>query len=184
TRRVLDISTLPFAMEAISPAISPILSEGDASRLLLDKRRPGRRPAQTPEGFVEEHQLISNMQLDVARCRAVFMAQLGRPLNGWKSLAPHEKTLFAIFGLQFFLDDRPAAKALMDELNRSCRLKSRRDKGKFSVPVYALARTAFKRVIQSEGAKKWLHEHRYVRSGMVWLYAHDLRLTPPNWLWL
>jgi hypothetical protein len=43
--------------------------------------------------------------------------------------------------------------ALMDELNRSCRLKSRRDKGKFSVPVYALARTAFKRVIQSEGAK-------------------------------
>lgn len=184
TRRVLDISTLPFAMEAISPAISPILSEGDASRLLLDKRRPERRPAQTPEGFVEEHQLISNMQLDVARCRAVFMAQLGRPLNGWKSLAPHEKTLFAIFGLQFFLDDRPAAKALMDELNRSCRLKSRRDKGKFSVPVYALARTAFKRVIQSEGAKKWLHEHRYVRSGMVWLYAHDLRLTPPNWLWL
>jgi hypothetical protein len=80
----------------------PILSEGDASRLLLDKRRPERRPAQTPEGFVEEHQLISNMQLDVARCRAVFMAQLGRPLNGWKSLAPHEKTLFAIFGLQFF----------------------------------------------------------------------------------
>jgi intracellular multiplication protein IcmP len=59
---------------------------------LLDKRRPERRPAQTPEGFVEEHQLISNMQLDVARCRAVFMAQLGRPLNGWKSLAPHEKT--------------------------------------------------------------------------------------------
>jgi intracellular multiplication protein IcmP len=53
----------------------------------------------------------------------------------------------------------------MDELNRSCRLKSRRDKGKFSVPVYALARTAFKRVIQSEGAKKWLREHRYVRSG-------------------
>ena len=52
-----------------------------------------------------------------------------------------------------FPDDRPAAKALMDELNRSCRLKSRRDKGKFSVPVYALARTAFKRVIQSEGAK-------------------------------
>ncbi|MGK9012654.1 conjugal transfer protein TrbA, partial [Serratia marcescens] len=90
----------------------------------------------------------------------------------------------AIFGLQFFLDDRPAARQLMDALNRSCRIKSRRDKGKFSVPVYALARTAFKRVIQSEGAKQWLREHRYVRSGLVWLYAHDLRLTPPNWLWL
>lgn len=184
TRRVLNISTLPFAMEAISPAIAPILSEGDSARLLLDTRRPERRPAQTPEGFAEEHQLISNMQLDVARSRAIFMAQQGRQLTAWKSLAPHEKALFAIFGLQFFLDDRPAAKALMDDLNRSCRLKSRRDKGKFSLPVYALARPAFKRVIQSEGAKQWLREHRFVRSGLVWLYAHDLRLTPPNWLWL
>lgn len=184
TRRVLNISTLPFAMEAISPAIAPILNEGDSARLLLDKRCPERRPAQTPEGFAEEHQLISNMQLDVARCRTVFMAQQGPQLTSWKSLAPHEKALFAIFGLQFFLDDRPAAKALMDDLNRSCRLKSRRDKGKFSLPVYALARPAFKRVIQSEGAKQWLREHRFVRSGLVWLYAHDLRLTPPNWLWL
>jgi len=184
TRRVLNIRTLPFAMEAISPALAPILSEGDPARLLLDKRRPERRPAQTPEGFAEEHQLISNMQLDVARSRAAFVAQLGRPLTSWKSLAPHEKALFAIFGLQFFLDDRPAAKALMDALNRSCRLKSRRDKGKFSRPVYALARPAFSRVIRSEGAAKWLREHRYVSSGLVWLYAHDLRLTPPNWLWL
>lgn len=184
TRRVLNIRTLPFAMEAISPALAPILSEGDPARLLLDKRRPERRPAQTPEGFAQEHQLISNMQLDVAQTRATFVAQLGRPLTTWKSLAPHEKALFAIFGLQFFLDDRPAAKALMDALNRSCRLKSRRDKGKFSRPVYALARPAFSRVIRSEGAAKWLREHRYVSSGLVWLYAHDLRLTPPNWLWL
>ena len=184
TRRVLNISTLPFAMEAISPAIAPILSEGDASRLLLDKRRPERRPAQSPEDFAREHNLISNMQLDVALCRTVFMEQLGHELNGWKSLAPHEKALFAIFGLQLFLDDRPAARELMDALNRSCRIKSRRDKGKYSVPVYALARTAFRRVTQSEGAKLWLREHRYVRSGLVWLYAHDLRLTPPNWLWL
>ncbi|MEG5552362.1 conjugal transfer protein TrbA [Enterobacter wuhouensis] len=184
TRRVLNISTLPFAMEAISPAIAPVLSEGEADRLLLDKRRPERRPAQSPEGFAEEHKLISNMQLDVALSRKVFMAQLGRELNGWKSLSPHEKALFSIFGLQFFLDDRSAARELMDALNRSCRLKSRRDKGKYSVPVYALARNAFRRVIQSDGAKQWLREHRYVRSGLVWLYAHDLRLTPPNWLWL
>lgn len=184
TRRVLNIRTLPFAMEAISPAIAPVLSEGDAGRLLLDKRRPERRPAQRPEEFAEEHKLISNMQLDIARCRAVFMAQLGQPLTSWNSLAPHEKALFTVFGLQFFLDDRPAARELMDALNRSCRLKSRRDNGKFSVPVYSLARSAFMRVIRSEGAAQWMREHRYVRSGLVWLYAHDLRLTPPNWLWL
>lgn len=184
TRRVLNIHTLPFTMESISPAIAPILNEGDPLRLLLDKRRPERRPAQRPEEFAVEHQLISNMQLDVARCRTAFMGQLGEPLTSWKSLAPHEKALFAIFGLQYFLDDRDAAKSLMDNLNRSCRLKSRRDKGKFSVPVYALAKPAFMRVIRSEGAIRWLKEHRYVRSGLVWLYAHDLRLTPPNWLWL
>ncbi|CAI9394825.1 MULTISPECIES: secretion/conjugation apparatus DotM-related subunit [Enterobacteriaceae] len=184
TRRPLDIHSLPFAMENISPAIAPVLQEGDPKRLLLVKRRPQRRPAIRPEEFADEHKLISNMQLDVARCREVFMAQLGKPLSSWKSLAPHEKALFAIFGLQFFLDDRPAAKALMDTLNRSCRIKSRRDSGRFSVPVYALAKPAFIRVINSEGAKRWLKEHRYVRSGLVWLYAHDLRLTPPNWLWL
>lgn len=117
------------------------------------------------------------MQLDVAATRQCFMAQLGHPLTSWKDMAPHEKALFAIFGLQYFLDDRKAALNLMDALNRSCRLKSKRDKGKFCTPVYSLARTAFSKVIKSEGAQKWLKQHRYVRSGLVWLYAHDLRLT-------
>lgn len=124
------------------------------------------------------------MQLDIARCREVFMAQLDSPLTAWKSMAPHEKALFTIFGLQFFLDDRKAATELMDRLNRSCRVKSHRDRGKYSVPVFSLARTDFLRVIRHEKAACWLNEHRYVRSGLVWLYAHDLRLTPPNWLWL
>ncbi|EAM3112161.1 hypothetical protein DMT57_20615 [Salmonella enterica] len=31
-------------------------------------------------------------------------------------MAPHEKSLFAIFGLQYFLDDRKAALSLMDAL--------------------------------------------------------------------
>lgn len=39
-------------------------------------------------------------------------------------------------------------------------------------------------MIKSDGAQQWLKQHRYVRSGLVWLYAHDLRLTPPNWIWL
>lgn len=72
----------------------------------------------------------------------------------------------------------------MDTLNLSCRIKSKRDSGKFCTPVYSLAKSAFKRVIKSDGAQQWLKQHRYVRSGLVWLYAHDLRLTPPNWIWL
>lgn len=184
TRRVLDIRTLPYAMESISPAIAPVLQEGEPGRLLLDHRRPERLPSLSPEEFVEKHQLISNKQLDIARCRKVFTAQLGTPLTSWKSLAPHEKALFALFGLQFFLDDRKATTELMDALNRSCRTKSRRDNGRFSVPVYSIARAAFRRVIRHEKAREWLQAHQFVSSGLVWLYAHDLRLTPPNWLWL
>lgn len=93
-------------------------------------------------------------------------------------MAPHEKALFAIFGFQYFLDDRKAALKLMDTLNLSCRIKSKRDSGKFCTPVYSLAKSAFKRVIKSDGAQQWLKQHRYVRSGLVWLYAHDLRLAP------
>ncbi|EOK2469477.1 IncI1-type conjugal transfer protein TrbA, partial [Escherichia coli] len=147
-------------------------------------KRPERRVALTPEAFVEQHTLITNMQLDVAAARRCFMAQLGKPLTSWKDMAPHEKALFAIFGLQYFLDDRKAALKLMDTLNLSCRIKSKRDSGKFCTPVYSLAKSAFKRVIKSDGAQQWLKQHRYVRSGLVWLYAHDLRLTPPNWIWL
>ncbi|EPE0572766.1 conjugal transfer protein TrbA, partial [Escherichia coli] len=91
-----------------------------------------------------------NMQLDVASTRQCFMAQLGQPLTSWKDMAPHEKALFAIFGLQFFLGDRKAAVALMNNLNLSCRLKSKRDQGRFSTPVYSLARNAFIRVIKTE----------------------------------
>nr|API82647.1 Conjugal transfer protein TrbA [Leclercia adecarboxylata] len=72
----------------------------------------------------------------------------------------------------------------MDVLSRSYRLKSRRDKGKFSRPVYPLSRPAFSRVIRNESAAKWLREHPYVSSSLVWLYAHNLRLSPPNLLWL
>lgn len=138
----------------------------------------------TPEAFVEQHALVRDMQLDVAAARECFMAQLGSPLTSWKAMAPHEKALFAVFGLQYFLGDRRAATGLMNALNLSCRISSRRDTGRKTVPVYSLARTAFKQVTETDGARQWLKQHRYVRSGLVWLYAHDLRLTPPNWLWL
>ncbi|HGD8188894.1 TPA: IncI1-type conjugal transfer protein TrbA, partial [Escherichia coli] len=184
TRRPVDITRLPHIFASLSPAIAPVLADGDPEKLFHGGKRPERRVALTPEAFVEQHTLITNMQLDVAAARRCFMAQLGKPLTSWKDMAPHEKALFAIFGLQYFLDDRKTALKLMDTLNLSCRIKSKRDSGKFCTPVYSLAKSAFKRVIKSDGAQQWLKQHRYVRSGLVWLYAHDLRLTPPNWIWL
>ncbi|HGB0710623.1 TPA: IncI1-type conjugal transfer protein TrbA [Salmonella enterica subsp. enterica serovar Typhimurium] len=184
TRRPLDISNLPHALAPVSPALTPVLSGGDSRKLFHGKKRPEHRPALTPEAFVEQHALVRDMQLDVAATRACFMAQLGSPLTSWRVMAPHEKALFAVFGLQYFLGDRQAATGLMNALNLSCRISSRRDTGRKTVPVYSLARTAFKKVTETEGARQWLKQHRYVRSALVWLYAHDLRLTPPNWLWL
>lgn len=184
TRRIMNINTLPYEMLSISPAIAPILNEGDPKRLLLDKRSLSRQVALSPEAFVERHNIIRNMQFDVAACRKIFTQQLGAPLNKWEDLAPHEKTLFAVFGLQYFLNDRKAATKLLDNLNLSCRIKSRRDHGRRSIPIFSLAAPAFQRVIRHKDAQKWLSQHYCVRSGLVWLYAHDLRLTPPNWLWL
>ncbi|MBA1009487.1 IncI1-type conjugal transfer protein TrbA [Escherichia coli] len=184
TRRPLNIHTLPHLFSSLSPAIAPVLADGDSNRLFHGQKRPERRVALTPEVFVAQNNLIRNMQLDVAATRQCFMEQLGQPLTTWKDMAPHEKALFAVFGLQFFLGDRKSAVSLMNNLNLSCRLKSKRDQGRFSTPVYSLARNAFIRVIKTEDAQQWLRQHRYVRSGLVWLYAHDLRLTPPNWLWL
>ncbi|HDK0210666.1 TPA: conjugal transfer protein TrbA, partial [Escherichia coli] len=126
TRRPLNIHTLPHIFSALSPAIAPVLADGDNNRLFHGQKRPERRVALTPEVFVEQNNLIRNMQLDVASTRQCFMAQLGQPLTSWKDMAPHEKALFAIFGLQFFLGDRKAAVALMNNLNLSCRLKSKR----------------------------------------------------------
>lgn len=107
----------------------PVLADGDSNRLFHGQKRPERRVALTPEAFVEQNNLIRNMQLDVAATRQCFMAQLGQPLTTWKDMAPHEKALFAVFGLQFFLGDRKSAVSLMNNLNLSCRLKSKRDQG-------------------------------------------------------
>ncbi|HDT2996805.1 TPA: IncI1-type conjugal transfer protein TrbA, partial [Escherichia coli] len=135
TRRPVDITRLPHIFASLSPAIAPVLEDGDPEKLFHGGKRPERRVALTPEAFVEQHTLITNMQLDVAAARRCFMAQLGKPLTSWKDMAPHEKALFAIFGLQYFLDDRKAALKLMDTLNLSCRIKSKRDSGKFCTPV-------------------------------------------------
>ncbi len=129
TRRPLNIHTLPHLFSSLSPAIAPVLADGDSNRLFHGQKRPERRVALTPEAFVEQNNLIRNMQLDVAATRQCFMAQLGQPLTTWKDMAPHEKALFAVFGLQFFLGDRKSAVSLMNNLNLSCRLKSKRDQG-------------------------------------------------------
>ncbi|PKT50762.1 conjugal transfer protein TrbA, partial [Klebsiella pneumoniae] len=84
TRRPVDITRLPHIFASLSPAIAPVLADGDPEKLFHGGKRPERRVALTPEAFVEQHTLITNMQLDVAAARRCFMAQLGKPLTSWK----------------------------------------------------------------------------------------------------
>ena len=115
------------------------------------------------------------------------MKQAGPELAGWKSLRPHHRALFTVFGLQFFLQDRPAAEALLDKLNISAataRKTGAYRKCRHPLPDWSLATQDFMRVARHPAARRWLKEHRFVRSGLVWLYAHDLRLNSPRWYWL
>ncbi len=78
TRRPVDITRLPHIFASLSPAIAPVMPEGDPGKLLHGGKRPEQRVALTPEAFVEQHSLITSMQLDVAATEQCFMAQLGQ----------------------------------------------------------------------------------------------------------
>ena len=184
TRRDISVGSLPQRLRARIPQLHALLVQSRGHKRLLQDPKDNRRFALTPEEFVSQHHLVSHQELDEPAAAAMFLAQAGPELTGWKSLRPHHRALFAVFGLQYFLNDRPAAEALLDTLNRSCRLPSRRDNRQGTCPVWTLANADFKRVASHPQAKAWLGAHRYVRSGLVWLYSHDLRLTPPRWRWL
>lgn len=184
SRREINIETLPHIAAAYSPPMDELITNSYGKRLLLDARKEDRRLSMTPEDFAQKYELIHLRELNEPKAAALFMLQLGPELSSWKSIRGAHKALFTVFGLQFFLNDRKAAEKLLDDLNRSCRISSKRDRGKFTTPLWSIAASHFSRVTKHPEAKKWLSGHRYVRTGIVWLYAHDLRLPPPRWRWL
>ncbi|EAA4127540.1 IncI1-type conjugal transfer protein TrbA, partial [Shigella sonnei] len=52
TRRPVDITRLPHIFASLSPAIAPVLEDGDPEKLFHGGKRPERRVALTPEAFV------------------------------------------------------------------------------------------------------------------------------------
>lgn len=184
TRRPISIHTLPHIMARFSPSIIPALCYGDPKTQLLNCDPPEHRSAQAPEEFAVEHQLIVGQRLDRERAREVFARQLGTPLTGMDSFSPAEKALFAVFGLQVFLDDRRAAEALLDSLNRSCLLRSRRDGGKRGYPVLSVASRAFARVSKTPQARQWIARYSTTRTALSALHAQQLRLPGARFRWL
>ncbi|WP_203448981.1 MULTISPECIES: conjugal transfer protein TrbA [Photorhabdus] len=184
TRRNIDAYSLPHIMSKFSPAIIPVLCYGDKKTQLLNCDPPEHRSAQTPDEFALQHQLIIGERLNRDKTREVFMKQLGTPLTEFSSFNAYERALFAVFGLQVFLNDRKSAEKLLDDLNRSCLIKSRRDNGKKGYPVLSLANSSFNRVAQHPEAKRWLRHYSTTRTALFALHDQDLRLPGARFRWL
>lgn len=184
TRRKIDIHTLPKIMSTFSPAIIPALQYGDPKTQLLNVDPPEHRSAMTPDEFALSHKLVIGQRLDHERARQAFDAQLGTPLHTEASFSTHERALVAIIGLQVFCDDRPAALALRDALNRSCGNRQREHGNKRGYPRFSLADKAFKQVMATPKAKAWIRRHSTTRTALSALHAQDLRLPAGQFRWL
>lgn len=91
----------------------------------------------------------------------------------------YERALFAVFGLQFFLDKRKEAERLLDNLNRSTR--NRKTPG---YPDLRLAARAFCLVARSPEALAWIQRYGYARTAIAALHNNDLHLPGARFRWL
>lgn len=185
SRRTINVHTLPRLMMRFCPTIIPVVA-GKGPDGLMNDTTAENAWALKPEEFAEWFNLIERKNLNRDVTREVFEAQLGERHRGLGGFQAHERALFAVFGLQVFLNDRDSATALLDNLNRSCLVRGLLWFRKESVrdPLFGLADRAFQRVSQAPGVDEWLEMHGYVRSALVGLYGRDLRLSPNRFRWL
>ncbi|EOE7356101.1 TPA: conjugal transfer protein TrbA [Enterobacter hormaechei] len=188
TSRDISINTLPRIMAQFSPAILPALSYGDKKTQLLNVDPVEHRSAQSPDEFVIEHKLVVNNRLKKDQAEKLFIAQLGTPLqhdkNDFSRFNDHERAMFAIFGLQHFLDKRGEAEQLIDALNRSTLKSDRKYRNKIGYPNLSLAASAYRKVTETPAAQKWLGQYNYVRTAIAALHDNDLHLPIRRYRWL
>lgn len=194
TRRDISIHTLPRIMSAFSPSIIPALTYGDKKQQLLNVDPEEHRSAQTPDEFAIEHKLVVNQHLRRDVAQNLFITQLGTPLPKvaisdnvtilFEAFNDHEQAMFAIFGLQYFLDKRKEAEALLDALNRSTLKTDRRYRNKIGYPNLSLAKSAFKKVIATEQAQGFIRQYGYIRTAISALHDNDLHLPIRRFRWL
>ncbi|CCD30244.1 putative conjugal transfer TrbA-like protein [Candidatus Glomeribacter gigasporarum BEG34] len=171
--RVQSMQSLIEAQRARFSAIAPILR-----RDLTDDASPEWASSRHPEEWVKEHQLIVRGQLDILRTREQLIQQLGKRINALSQLKPHERALFAVFGLRAFFKDVKGAQQLMDALSAVNR---------HSRPDFALAQAAFQRCASAKTAPLWLTQHPYPRTLLMALLieARTLGVLPSShFIWL
>lgn len=187
TRRRITVQILPWIMSAHSPAVIPSLYYGDPATLLLNVDPPEHRSALAPEEWVSKHGLLVGGALDRRRCMELLTADLGHPITSLDALSPHEKALFAVFGLRLFQPpiDGDQAQALLDDLNRSCHKHT--FNGKRGYPNLELTCHAFDSVSRHPSVPDWLARHSYPRTLLHSMHKAALiygKLPSSHFRWL
>lgn len=184
SKRLVNAKTLPKLVSSFAPSVIPIVAAYGQNGL-KDDTSAANAWAVKPEEFAEQHGLITRKVLNRQAAQAAFEAQIGTVHSYLDSWSPHEKALLTVFGLQVFLNDRKAATALLDDLNRSCVVKGLlRRRNPTYLPLYALADKAFARVAAAPGLKDLLTTHTTKRTVLAGLYGQDLRLPSARFRWL
>lgn len=180
--RKLTIRNLPWVMVKNYPGIAHILARfGHLDQLLLNEDPEEARSAQSPVEFAQEHNLIDTAKRRLRKKAAhkVFLSQVNlAPEGAALSLAPWEKALAASFVHLRFMGDRPTAKSILDDLNRSC-LRT-----KDGFPDYSLAAGLWTVASQCEAFREFAKGRRSSRSLLYALFDDDLQLPSANFRWL
>lgn len=184
SKRIVNIHTLPRIMARFSPATAPVMADSLTPDLLMNDVRPEHRWGMHPDEFAVQNELIDTRVLDREKARAAFIAQLGDPLQEASQLKDYEKALFTVFGLQLFLNNRKAARQLLDQLNRSCVGKRRKGKTALQRPAFAITDKYFSQVWNDPKMREIKATHRYVRTALAGMLANDIHLPTSQFRWL
>lgn len=184
SKRIINIHTLPGIVSRFSPAITPVMADSPSPDLLMNDERPEHRWAMRPETFAEQHGLIETRILNREKAHETFRAQLGPEFSTPDALQDYEKALLTVFGLQVFLEKRKEAKKLLDDLNRSCLGKGRRNKNTLRRPQFSLADRHFPTVWNAPQMRELQKTHRYVRTALAGLAGRDIHLPGSQYRWL
>ena len=166
TKRVITVENLPWLMAEHQPAGIPVLYYGD----LLNSDPPDQRWSQHPEEWVAEHSVLVNRELDRAKCRTLFIAQLGKRITSAQDLEGPARALFAVFAQQVLSrgSERDRAIDLLDNLNKSCHTHT--FNGKRGYPDLSLCEKIFEKFAAHPEVQMLAEQHPYERTFMSALH--------------
>jgi intracellular multiplication protein IcmP len=182
-RRAITPENLRWIMAKHAPAIIPTLYYPN----LLKHDPPEHRSMDAPEEWVLRHKLVINDRLDRQRTHALLVEQLGARLGSVFDLAPHERSLFAVFGARLFSDGLELAmsQALLDKLNYSCH--QGQHNGKRGFPDLTITESSFQKYAAHPEVGQWVATHGYSRTLLHAMHLEAIKkgkVPSAHFIWL